>query len=151
MKVDWSVFPDPFGHFGFCWRCCVVGGGERVCLALLGWYLFWKKNGIWQNEKLWDIIYHLSLVYTPASEQDNESLYIVQSLVPKSMAFRLISDVAAKFGCLMLLALHRDESVSNLQAKIGEKNCNNIDSPDSWPHPTIHNTLFCTPQYIIAI
>ena len=76
--------------------------------------------------KIKTVRYHLSLVYTPESEQDNESLYIVQSLVPKSMAFRLISDVAAKFGCLMLLALHRDESVSNLQAKIGEKNCKNI-------------------------
>ena len=71
--------------------------------------------------------YSLSLVYAPESEQDNESLYMVQSLVPKSMAFKLVSDVATKFGYRMLLALHRDKLVSNLHTKISEFCIDNFD------------------------
>ena len=48
------------------------------------------------------------------SEQDEESLYIVQILVPKTNPPNGVSDVAEKFWFLILLALHRDDSVSNL-------------------------------------
>ena len=55
-----------------------------------------------------------SLVYVGESEQNDESLYTVHVLVPKSKPSKEASDVAANPWSVILLALHKDESVSNL-------------------------------------
>ena len=56
----------------------------------------------------------LSLVYVCDLEQDAESLYTVQRCVPRSKVSIEASDVAENIGCTILLALHIEDSVSNL-------------------------------------
>ena len=74
-----------------------------------------------------------SLVYGSESEQDAESLYIVHVLVPKTNPSKGVSDVAEKSWFLILLALHRDDSVSNLCTMKWSKNPGGIVQLDlSW-------------------
>ena len=54
------------------------------------------------------------LVYVCVLEQDEESLNTVHRYVPKSNVSIEASEVAENFGCKILLALHIEDSVSNL-------------------------------------
>ena len=81
-----------------------------LLLKLIGLVIHWELS----FKTIKTVRDNLSLVYSADSEQDDASLYIVQVLVPKPNASKGVSDIAENFCLLILLALHRDDSASNL-------------------------------------